>query len=288
MEFNIMHAIKVIISETLARLGYEIRKKEAPAPSKLNGLQSGDFPLALWRRLRKEDKRLLATYIPDLNSQFGQDFFVLCCLLVAPDIPHFFIEAGAADGIQWSNTKILEAICGWRGILVEPCKAYETLLHNNRTSTVDTRCLASVSGNKVLFREVSPACLEFPYSSPELSCVDQLMPDDWASNARSNNSITYEVETVSFDHLMSTHASPYHIGYLSLDTEGSEMQILSSIDFSRYVIDIVTVEHNFRVHDMRQIKAFMEEKGFMVVLEDLSHCDFWFVRRPLIDKLYFA
>jgi hypothetical protein len=283
-----MPNIKAVINKTLARFGYEIRKIRASSLNQLNGFKSGDFPVALWRRLKLEDKKAVANHIPDLHSQFGQDFFVLCCALVHPDIPHVFVEAGAADGIQWSNTKVLESIFGWRGLLVEPCKAYEKPLQNNRISLVDTRCLAPISGQKVLFREVNPASLEFPNSSPELSCIDLLKPNDWASNARSNNSITYEVETVGFDQLMASYSLPNHIGYLSLDTEGSEMQILSSIDFSRYTIDIVTVEHNFRSSDMAMIKSFMEARGFKAVLEDYSHYDFWFVRRPLLDRLYFA
>src|SRR3712207_4024508 len=32
----------------------------------------------------------------------------------------FFVEAGANDGIDQSNTYYLESRCGWSGILVEP------------------------------------------------------------------------------------------------------------------------------------------------------------------------
>jgi hypothetical protein len=279
--------MKATIGKFLATFGYEIRKK-TPALSLENSLQNGDFPVALWRRLNKEDKRRLAKYIPDLNSQFGQDFFLLCCALAIPEIPHIFIEAGAADGIQWSNTKTLEAICGWSGLLVEPCKSYLNILKHNRSSPVDTRCLAPTSGQKMLFREVGPSCPDFPYSSPELSCIDETQPTDWASKTRTNNSITYDVESVDFNQLMITHALPNHIGYLSLDTEGSEMQILSSIDFSRWAIDVITVEHNYRSSDMNNIKALMQEQGYIVVLENQSQCDFWFVRRELLNNLYFA
>ena len=87
---------------------------------------------------------------------------------------------------------------------------------------------------------------------------------------------------------MITHALPNHIGYLSLDTEGSEMQILSSIDFSRWTIDVITVEHNYRTSDMNNIKALMQEQGYIVVLENQSQCDFWLVRRELLNNLYFV
>lgn len=274
---------KSLVSQMLSVFGYEICKKNTKY-----GIQSGDFPVALWRRLRREDMQDLAKYIPELSAQYGQDFFTLCCALSIPEMPHIFIEAGASDGVQWSNTRILEAQCGWRGLLVEPCRSFENLLRENRLSPVDTRCLAPTGGQKILFREVNLSNTKFPISSPELSCIDQLQPKDWASSVRSNNSITYPVDTVDFNELMKYHQLPSRIGYLSLDTEGSELDILSSIDFTRWTIDVLTVEHNQRIVDMRSLRKLMNQKGYECVLEDCSQADFWFVRRSLLDHLYFV
>ena len=45
----------------------------------------------------------------------------------------FFIEAGAADGMRFSNTLLLEMKRNWTGLLVEPSPAlFKSLLLRNR------------------------------------------------------------------------------------------------------------------------------------------------------------
>lgn len=61
-------------------------------------------------------------------SQFGEDQFLIENFLSRPDIPKFYIELGALDGVRYSNTKTLEDKYGWSGILIEPIPdAFEKL-----------------------------------------------------------------------------------------------------------------------------------------------------------------
>ena len=53
-----------------------------------------------------------------------------------------------------------------------------------------------------------------------------------------------------------------HINFLSIDTEGGEFDIISGIDFSKFKIDLITLEDNYG--DPRFIK-FLEEKGYILV-----------------------
>ena len=43
-----------------------------------------------------------------------------------------YIELGAMDGVNYSNTKFFEDELGWTGILIEPNKTLYNLLKQNR------------------------------------------------------------------------------------------------------------------------------------------------------------
>jgi hypothetical protein len=64
--------------------------------------------------------------------------------------------------------------------------------------------------------------------------------------------------------------------YLSIDTEGSELAILQSIDFSELFVHALTVEYNFE-HAKAGMAALMRERGFEHV-QTLGH-DLVFLNR---------
>lgn len=248
------------------------------------GFQSGDFPYVLWRYIPKEIKDRISHVLPNLCSQYGQDLFVYCCA-VSCDMKGSFIEAGATNGINWSNTYILECSLGWDGILVEPCKAFHQQLRHNRNASFEFRCLLDENGSKVSFVEVLTPNSDYTLSSPELSSVASFLPKDWASQIRSGNSVRYDVDTIDFSTLATLHRLDSHIGYLSLDTEGSELAILQSIDFNKYSFDIITVEHNFIPSRMDKLRSLLSKAGYIKVLENASHADYWFVSQRLYDEI---
>lgn len=88
-------------------------------------------------------------------SQIRQDVFVVLQLqrIGHPSRGGFFVEFGATNGRNMSNTFMLEKDFGWKGILSEPAKSWETSLKSNRSCTIDTRCVHSESGKVVEFTE---------------------------------------------------------------------------------------------------------------------------------------
>ena len=52
-----------------------------------------------------------------------------------------------------------------------------------------------------------------------------------------------------------------NIDYLSIDTEGSEYEILSAFPFEKWNIRLITVEHNF-TDKRRLIQSLMTSKGY--------------------------
>jgi FkbM family methyltransferase len=193
------------------------------------------------------------------SSQLRQDLFVLSHHRLKRD--GYFVEFGATDGKGLSNTYLLEKEFGWNGILVEPARSFHDSLRRNRKSEIDTRAVWSETGLTVLFAE-NP--------QPYLSAIEE--PTKRASRSRH----PYEVETVSLPDLLKHYRAPTHIDYLSIDVEGSELNILKSCDFQKYRFGVITVEHSYR-KDRSEIFKLLTSNGYRRVLEHISWWDDWYI-----------
>ena len=91
----------------------------------------------------------------------------------------------------------------------------------------------------------------------------------------------YPVETVSLNELLRQHRAPKHIDFLSIDVEGNELNILEKFFAeSDYEIYLICVEHNWGDLNSK-IKNLLESHGYSQEYPELSHRDYWMVRRDL-------
>jgi FkbM family methyltransferase len=110
----------------------------------------------------------------------------------------------------------------------------------------------------------------------ELSTIDAFSAGDSFRQAR-NAGRTYDVQTISLDDLLEAHGAPQLVDYLSIDTEGSELEILRSFDFSRRAFAVITCEHNYTAA-REQIHELLSSKGYRRKHQELSEFDDWYVR----------
>lgn len=217
----------------------------------------------------------LISLIKESKSQIRQDLFVLSILDFKTQ--GFFVEFGAADGIQFSNTHLLAKRFGWKGILAEPAVVWQKALTKNRPESIVTDlCIWSESGVKLQFSESD---------TPELSTVTSHMADDFHAESRKSKK-NYLVESVTLVELLNKYDAPKKIDYLSIDTEGTELQILKAFDFKKYTISIITCEHNFS-EKRELIRELLESNGFKRVLETHSQFDDWYISKSLFDNSRF-
>ena len=202
----------------------------------------------------------------NIKSQIGQDLFVLLELNWKRN--GFFVEFGATNGVGLSNTYLLEKSFEWTGILAEPAMVWHEDLQKNRSAALDFDCVWRETGEKLNF--TSSALAEF-------STITEFAGKDAHSRARKYGD-TYEVKTVSLNDLLDRHNAPQNIDYLSIDTEGSEFDILQSFDFNRHRISVITCEHNFSAQ-REKIYQLLVSNGFSRVYEGFSRWDDWFVNR---------
>jgi FkbM family methyltransferase len=207
------------------------------------------------------------------HAQLFQDLLVVFLMKGKRD--GFFVEFGATNGRDLSNTSVLEEHFGWKGILAEPAKCWHGALKANRRAAIDTRCVWSETGAQLEFKETEIA---------ELSTLSDLVDKD-SNRAGRVKGMTYSVETVSLNDLLKTYSAPREIDYLSIDTEGSELSILQTFNFADYNIQIMTVEHNFVEPNRQEVFKLLSHNGFMRLFEPLSKFDDWYVKRSLLGLL---
>jgi FkbM family methyltransferase len=205
-------------------------------------------------------------------SQIRQDLLPLFFL---GEEPGYFVEFGACDGVYLSNTFLLETYYGWSGLLVEPSKHYNKVLHKKRTSTIDELCVSDKTGETVEFVEV--------INLQGLSGIAEFAFDDIHTQTRIDHGKRYNVSTISLKDLLDKHDAPDVIDYLSIDTEGSEHSILSAYDFSRK-FKVVSIEHN-NTYQKDLINDLMIYNGYVQVLPEESKWDSWFVLPEVYENI---
>ena len=225
-----------------------------------------------------EEMELLANFIESLRdkskivkSQLLQDAFA--SFIVSDLFDKTFLEFGATDGVSLSNSYMLENELGWTGILAEPSPQWHKKLKYNRPNTqIITECIWKSSGEKLDFFVsdvgVLSTLVDFKYS--DLSS----MPGN--TKIRIKDGKVVKVETISINEVMETNFNGNSPSYVSIDTEGSEYEILNSLDFEKYRPVVFTIEHNF-TNLQNKIDALMISKGYTRVFRELTSFDAWYV-----------
>jgi FkbM family methyltransferase len=222
---------------------------------KIQGKNSLDYDLLL--TLNK--KILLKS-----KSQLRQDIFVINELGYKSN--GYFIEFGGTNGIDLSNSYMLETEYNWKGIIAEPGKKWHQELFSNRKCIIETRCVWKTSNDKLIFNQTNDA---------ELSTIDAFSKSDHHSKAREVGE-KYYVDTISLVDLLDYHSAPKAIDYLSIDTEGSEYEILNAFDFKKYTIKIITCEHNY-TSNREKINLLLTSNGYEQKYSNISNFDDWYV-----------
>lgn len=187
------------------------------------------------------------------TSQLGQDLWVL--ERTGYKRNGFFVEFGATDGVILSNTLVLEKIFGWNGLLAEPNPEYFAELQKNRSSGAFDACIAGKSGERV----------EFVLADEFGGIKDYIGRDRHASRRASYAELSENVltlTTISLDEFLTRHGAPAHIDYISVDTEGNELDILRTFPFEKWDVSMWTVEHNF-AEDREKIFEIMTANGYL-------------------------
>ncbi|KAK7070977.1 hypothetical protein SK128_026906 [Halocaridina rubra] len=178
----------------------------------------------------------------------------------------FFVEAGAYNGEELSNTLYLERHLGWTGLLVEPDPwNFWTLRKRGRKSHAVHACL-------------SPS----PYPK-EVTFKQSDTMGHIVSGSEENNphGIFTRVKCFPLYSLLLA-LNTTSIDLLSLDVEGAELQVLKTIPWEKVIIRVVCVEYKHVPEGGQALITYLKEKGY--ALDSTLGDDFIFVRKDIVER----
>jgi hypothetical protein len=88
-----------------------------------------------------------------------------------------------------------------------------------------------------------------------------------------------EVETVTLEDVLTQYNAPRDIDYISLDTEGSEEKILESLDFNKWNVTLLTIEHNLVPGRAEKFDAILVPFGYKRVHQVIINGDAWYQKQ---------
>lgn len=175
-----------------------------------------------------------------------------------------FIEIGVGDGVRLSNSHLLEAMHGWKGVLVEPAKHSAEKIRSRRSATLIEAAIIPEHAETLFFEEV--------IDKPEFSALSGRRDRRTESDA----TLVYPVRGLLAEEFGRQYL-PQCKGYLSIDIEGGEDLLLEKL-IPDLCAKFVTIEHNYEPSVESNIISLMTKSGYRNVHRAASGFDVWFVR----------
>jgi FkbM family methyltransferase len=168
----------------------------------------------------------------------------------------FFIEVGAHDGNSASNTLFFERHRNWKGICIEPGPEEFEKLNENRKSINVNACVSDYNGESEYTYIKGYSMMLSGLSENYNQSHQQRIHSEVNHYGGEVNKITMPVKTLQS---ILDENGITDVDYCSIDTEGSELNIVKSIDYEKTNIKIFSIENNY---GDTTIKDFLESKGY--------------------------
>ena len=167
----------------------------------------------------------------------------------------YFIECGANDGVDQSNTWYYEKILNWSGILIEPLSKQFQELKKNRSkkNKFFNMALCSSESNNTMILEDN----------------DLTSSTNKQNNKTVKSNIVY-VQSTTLTKILDEVSAPNLIDFFSLDVEGFEDQVIKGINFNKYNFKYFLIETK-----NEKVINFLVNKNY-VLIKKLSYHDLLF------------
>ena len=180
------------------------------------------------------------------HAQFREDVALLPTLLATTSTvrPGTFVELGAFDGSALSNTWMLEKCMNWTGVLIEANPTnFAKLKKTSRRNTVKVH--SAVCASDAQIRMVARGAS----TTGQVDALTEEQLKRYYSGRRPHINDTVSVPCRSLASIMAS-AGHREARFLSLDVEGAEALVLSTVDPA--IFDVIMVETQAHDADARR------------------------------------
>lgn len=171
---------------------------------------------------------------PDITlcdrCQYGEEEIILPFF----SAPGLVVDVGAADGATYSNSRFLIRDHGWRGVMIEPEPRQFAQLADLYRDSVNARVIQAAAASVEGVAQLWPAEMGSTMVAEWRDRIERTIP-----GLRYGKPVP--VRTAPLTVLLDEVRCPA-IDFLSVDAEGMDLDILRSMDWSRWRPKLVCVE----------------------------------------------
>lgn len=193
-------------------------------------------------------------------SQYNQDKWVLSILNKRKD--GFFLDLASGDGIDISNTFLLEKNFNWKGICIEANDNLFKKLKINRNCICDNSCIDNKIHN-------------IKFSTNKTIELSSGIIERGMDNENQSDYVIKKTNTIK--NILNKYDCPRVIDYFSLDVEGAEENIITSFPFKDYKFLTMSVER-----PSNKSKEILKQNGYIRV--GRNDCDTYFLNKDFFNS----
>ena len=158
-----------------------------------------------------------------------------------PDVG-FFVDVGAGDGVNGSNTLHFE-LNGWKGVLIDGDSRRFPALAASRPWSICRQAVINSTESDLTF---------YQHENADMSGLN-------------GEGLPVVVKTVRLTTLLQSLGIHSQIDLLSIDTEGTELDVFASLNFEKFKPKAIVIEH---IHAGMRIGEFLKNftyKGYVAI-----------------------
>jgi FkbM family methyltransferase len=177
-----------------------------------------------------------------------------------PQRDGWFVEAGAYDGFQQSNSYYFARMKGWRGVLIEPLPQLAAICRQKRPESLVVSCALGAPESEGHTLQLQHAGL--------MTMVRGMLGDEEEERQRAADGlavqglptnqqlVTASVRTLTS--VLEETGTPPDFDLLILDVEGSELDVLRGLDLNRFRPKAICIE--IRHENLADIKGLLKDQ----------------------------